>query len=358
MTKITRSLGNSPIHEYPSDYFPQGCGFWYELSEGLDTDKKMFFRDSTHGNGNPESTIVFVHGNPENSYTYRKVIKHVVNSTKKPIRIIAMDHIGFGLSDQATFEMVCMDHSKNLLQLIEHLDLKNVTLIVHDWGGPIGIGAFLKVPDRVSNLVILNTTIFPMPDTGITYLTYPSRRVPWAKSPKRIPNKNWGAFAATIIFIEPMEPQDLLSKLMASMFEVEKENYHQEEKMAQMVFKEQFDSEANILSSKRLVLQTPTWGHGNTYVEPKLGERDTTGFYHFIQENIGPLWGPKGQNIGVRAVLGKWDPCAKDEVIDQWIGHLPQLAGKTQEFQDVSHFIEEFKYKEIAEAIMNVAELD
>ncbi len=78
----------------------------------------------------------------------------------------------------------------------------------------------------------------------------------------------------------------------------------------------------------------------------------------FLYENISAIWDSKGQNIGVRAVLGKWDPCAKDEVMEQWIEHLPQLKGYIQDFQDVSHFVEEFKYKEITEAIMNVTELD
>ncbi len=94
----------------------------------------MFYRDSNHGKGKLKNTIVFVHGNPESSYTYRKVIDHLINSAKKPFRIVAMDHIGFGLSDQASFEMVSMDRANNLFQLIKHLELKRVTLIIHDWG--------------------------------------------------------------------------------------------------------------------------------------------------------------------------------------------------------------------------------
>lgn len=348
---------NTPVSNIPADYYPEGCGFWYEISEGIDAGKKMFYRDSIHGSGNPENTIVFVHGNPECSYTYRDVISTLISSAKKPFRVVAMDHIGFGLSDQASFEMVCMDHAENLLELIEHLDLKNVTLIIHDWGGPIGIGAFLKVPERVSNLIILNTTVFPIPDTGMTYLNYPSPRSPWAASPKFIPTKNWGAFAATIIFIEPMESKELVAFLMNSMREKEKENFLPEKKTAQMIFKEQFETEANALSSKRLVLQTPVWGHGNIYKEPNLGDRDTTPFYRFIQDNISKSWGPNGQNIGVRAVLGKWCPSAKDEVIQQWIDHLPQLEGHVKEFENISHFIEEHKPEAIANAIIDVASL-
>ena len=354
---ITQTPGNTPIKDIPPDYYPEGCGFWYELSEGLDAKKKLFFRDSTHGDGTPEKTIVFIHGNPENSYTYRKVINHLINSAKKPFRLVTMDHIGFGLSDQASFEMVCMDHANNLLQLINHLDLKDVTLIVHDWGGPIGIGAFLKVPERVSNLVVLNSTVFPIPETGLTYDTYPSKQVAWSSSPKMIPNNNWGDFAATIIFLTPMEPKDLLAYLMPTLREIGKGNYSPTEKTAQMLFKQQFSPEMNALSSKRLVLQTPIWGHGAKYNEPTLGERDTKPFYMFIQENISACWGPDSQNIGVRALCGKWDPSAKDEVMEQWIAHLPQLEGNITEFQEVSHFVEEHKPKEIAEAILEVSNL-
>ena len=168
---------------------------------------------------------------------------------------------------------------------------------------------------------------------------------------------NWGSFAATIIFLEPTEPEDMLKTLMSSIREIEKGKYSHEEKTAQRLYKTQFEPEANALSSKRLVLQTPTWGHGNTYKEPSMGERDTTEFYRFIQDNIRKVWGPNGQNIGVRAVCGKWDPSAKDEVMEQWVANLPQLEGHITEFENVSHFVEEFKPKEIAEAILDVSNL-
>ncbi len=351
---------NILVSSVPFDYYPQGCGFWYELSEGIDAGKKIFFRDSNHGTGNPESTIIFIHGNPESSYTYRNVIKHLINSAKKPFKIVAMDHIGFGLSDQASFEMVCMDHAGNLLQLIEHLDLSNITLIIHDWGGPIGIGAFLKVPDRVSNLVILNSSVFPMPKKGITYENFPLKQFPWAKFPKIIPNNLWGAFASFAIFYNPEDPQELLltvPNLLATAKDTGSFVEKEKESIAQKLFREQFLSESNIMSSKRLVLQTLVWGYGNIYNEPNLGERDTTPFYRFMQDNISKYWDPNGQNIGVRAVLGKWDPLAKDEIIQQWIAHLPQLEGHVNVFEDAGHFIEEIEPEAIANAIIEVAGL-
>jgi pimeloyl-ACP methyl ester carboxylesterase len=354
---LTQSKGNSPIKNIPSDYFPKVCGFWFELSEGLDAHKKMFFRDSKHGSENPQNTIVFVHGNPESSYTYRKVIKNIIENSNRDFRIVAMDHIGFGLSDQATYEMVCMDHANNLFQLIKYLDLKNVTLIVHDWGGPIGIGAFLKAPKRVSNLVILNSTVFPMPETGLTYQNYPGSWVNWARSPKLIPNILWGAFASFAIFCEPMNPTKLFINMVFSIILKELGIFRRNEKIAQKIFKNQFNSKLNTLSSKRLVLQTPFWGHGNIYIEPHLGKRDTTPFYRFIQGSISDKWGTLGQKIGVRAIFGDWDPSAKPEVINQWITHLPQLKGFVKIFKGMGHFIEEVKPKKIANEIIEVAGL-
>jgi len=133
--------------------------------------------------------------------------------------------------------------------------------------------------------------------------------------------------------------------------------FGKKEKTAQKIFKNQFKSKLNTLSSKRLVCQTPYWGHGNIYTDPQLGERDTSPFNRFIQDNINKIWGLNGQNIGVRAILGDWDPSAKPEVINQWLQNLPQLKGHIKVFKNYAHFIEESKPKEIAIEIINVAGL-
>ncbi|MFX1315846.1 MAG: alpha/beta hydrolase [Promethearchaeota archaeon] len=356
--KIYDTPGNSPLKTVPSDYFPKGCGFWFELTKGIDKGKKLFFRDSTHGTRNPEDTIVFVHGNPECSYTYRKIIQNLVNSAIKPFRIVAMDHIGFGLSDQASFEMVCMDHANNLLQLIQYLDLQKVTLVIHDWGGPIGVGAFLKEPERISNLVILNSTVFPLSNRDLTYKNYPRSWLSWSITPYIIPNRYWGSFASFVIYLEPSNPIKILTNMIRYIILFELGVYKGSETIAQKIFREQFQSKSNVRSSKRLVLQTPVWGYGNIYKEPKVGNRDTTPFYRFIQANISKFWGPEGQNIGVRAILGHWDPLAKNEVVKQWETHLPQLKDHVKVFKGVGHFIEEIKPKEITNIIIEVANLN
>ena len=155
-------LTNTPLENPPVDYCPAGSQCWFKIPEGRDAGKTMFYYDHIVGNGEPEATVVFVHGNPECSYTYRFIRDALINSGR-PLRLIAMDHIGFGLSDQASFEMVDMHHSANLLQWVRHLDLQEVSLVVHDWGGPIGVGTFAEDPGRIRNLLVMNTTIFPMP---------------------------------------------------------------------------------------------------------------------------------------------------------------------------------------------------
>ncbi|MFX0058981.1 MAG: alpha/beta fold hydrolase [Candidatus Hodarchaeota archaeon] len=354
---ISQKPGNTPIGGIPLDYFPRNCGFWLNLYEGLDKGKKLFFRDSVHGNGDPESTIVFVHGNPECSYTYRKIIKSLINKAKKPFRLINMDHLGFGLSDQATYEMVCMDHSKNLFQLIKTLDLNNVTLIIHDWGGPIGIGAFLKEPERLSNLIILNSTVFPISKEGKTYNNYPISWLGWARSPYIIPNHFWGSLSSFTIFLKPLKPIHILLRMLKYLILAEFNIYPNDELIPRKLFRLQFRSKLNILSSKRLVLQTPHWGHGNVYREPHFGRRSTKQFYQFIQNNIGKFWGLKGQNVGVRLVFGSWDAVCKKSVISQWLENLPQLKGYVKIFKNESHFIQETKPNYIAELILEITNL-
>jgi len=352
---ISASGGNTPVRNAPPDYYQPGRGHWYIIPEGRDAGKKMFFRDNTFGPDEPRATIVFVHGNPESSYTYRKIIRSLASRARSTFRVVAMDHIGFGLSDRASYEMVSMDHAENLLQLVRRLDLRNVTLVIHDWGGPIGIGAFLREPERVSNLVLLNSTVFPMPQEGLTYENYPIPWLGWCRSPYVIPDRYWGEFAGYAVFRTPAPPRKILSGMATYIAKARAGIYPRQERAARKLYRDQFQSPMNTRSSKRLVIQSGLWGYGNRYDDPALGRRDTGPFYAFIRDNIKKLWGPEGGNIGARAVLGKWDPLGKDEVIRQWTENLPQMKGNVQVLENVGHFIEEERPLDITSAIIAVA---
>ena len=106
------------------------------------------------GEGTP---VLFVHGNPTWSWMWRDVIDEL--HTKH--RCVAADHVGMGRSDKPEEYPYRLDrHAGNLLALVRHLDLQDVTLVVHDWGGPIGLLAAVREPGRFSRLVISNTAAF------------------------------------------------------------------------------------------------------------------------------------------------------------------------------------------------------
>ena len=110
------------------------------------------------GEGEP---IVMVHGNPYWSFEYRGLIRHFAATN----RCIAADHIGFGLSDKpADWDYLPESHARNLELLLESLDLHDITVVVNDWGGPIGLSYALSHPERVSRVVITNTWCWPVDD--------------------------------------------------------------------------------------------------------------------------------------------------------------------------------------------------
>jgi haloalkane dehalogenase len=103
--------------------------------------------------------VVLVHGTPVWSFLYRDLIRNL----SADHRCIAMDHIGFGLSDKPRgWGYRPQDHARNLATLLDHLDLRDVSLIVHDFGGPIGLSYALEHPERIRNLTIFNTWMWSL----------------------------------------------------------------------------------------------------------------------------------------------------------------------------------------------------
>lgn len=106
------------------------------------------------GSGPP---VVMVHGTPTWSFLYR----HFVKALSGRYRCVVPDHLGFGLSDKPKgFAYTPAAHAENLAALLEHLDLDDYTLVVHDYGGPIGLGATLERPERVRALIVMDTWLW------------------------------------------------------------------------------------------------------------------------------------------------------------------------------------------------------
>jgi haloalkane dehalogenase len=108
------------------------------------------------GDGAP---VLFMHGEPTWSFLWRKVIPPVLGAG---YRAIAPDMAGFGRSDKPIdIGWYSYDrHVSTMAPLLEELDLRDTTIVVHDWGGPIGLRLAVEHPDRISRIVILDTGLF------------------------------------------------------------------------------------------------------------------------------------------------------------------------------------------------------
>ncbi len=109
--------------------------------------------------GDSDHAIVMVHGNPAWSYTFRKLIKCLSNK----YRCIALDHIGFGLSDKPVeWDYLPENHALNFEKFLSHLKVNSITLVVGDWGGPIGLSYAVKHPEKIKSIIITNTWMWPV----------------------------------------------------------------------------------------------------------------------------------------------------------------------------------------------------
>ena len=136
----------------PDEHFQNlpGYGFapHYVDQDGL----RLHYLDE--GSGPP---VLLLHGEPTWSYLYRKVIPELTGAA----RAIAPDYFGFGRSDKPLrLEDYTYDfHAGSIARLVEQLDLRHLTVVVQDWGGPIGLRLAVEQPERVARLVIMNTGI-------------------------------------------------------------------------------------------------------------------------------------------------------------------------------------------------------
>ncbi|MEL6534728.1 MAG: alpha/beta fold hydrolase [Bacteroidota bacterium] len=138
-TALTQAWVDTQQYPFEHRYLPLESG-------------RMHYVDEGQG-----EVLLFVHGTPTWSFLYR----HFIRELSQEYRCIAIDHLGFGLSDDpqgisATPEW----HANNLSAFIEALDLQNVTLVVHDFGGPIGLGAGIEQADRIQQVVLFNSWLW------------------------------------------------------------------------------------------------------------------------------------------------------------------------------------------------------
>ncbi len=151
------------IHQYP--FNPER----FKLSSGYEL---SYISLNAERGDHETSPIVMLHGNPTWSYYYR----HVLQYFKATHQVVAIDHLGMGLSDKPQkYHYSLVNHIHNVIEILDHLNIKKATFIMHDWGGAIGHGVALKRPDLVGAMVSMNTAAFL------------SKRIPWRIALCKIP---------------------------------------------------------------------------------------------------------------------------------------------------------------------------
>ena len=168
-------------------------------------DSTIHYRESGAG-GDP---IVFLHGNPTSSYLWRNVIPRLESEG----RCLAPDLIGMGASGKPAIEYRFVDHARYLDAWFEALDLRRVTLVVHDWGSALGFHWAARHPERVVGLAFMEAIVKPL-----TWAEWPEKaravfqgfRTPGIGE-KMIFEKN--------VFVENVLPGSILRKLTAEEME-------------------------------------------------------------------------------------------------------------------------------------------
>ncbi len=177
------------------------------------------------------SALVFVHGNPTWSFAFRRALL----ALRSERRCVAVDHLGCGLSDKPErFAYRLEGHVENLERLLLALGLERVTLVLHDWGGPIGLGFARRHPEKIERLVLCNTAAFPLDGKlplrlaacrwpvfgklavrglnafarGATWMAVAKPLTPLAKRGYLLPYDSWENRVATHAFVEdiPLVP--------------------------------------------------------------------------------------------------------------------------------------------------------
>ncbi|GAB4210798.1 MAG: alpha/beta fold hydrolase [Roseiflexaceae bacterium] len=255
---------------------------------------RMHYLDE--GQGPP---VIMLHGNPTWSFYYRRLVL----ALRDRHRVIVPDHLGCGLSDKPqgyTYRLA--DHIDNLARLIWELDLDEADLVLHDWGGAIGMGCAVWGALRVRRIVVLNTAAF---------LSY---RVPLRIAACKLPlfgdlairGLNGFAGAATLMAVErPMDP------LVREGFLLPYRNYH--------------DRIANLRFVQDIPLHPwhPTWPVVDA-INSRLPQlRDTPMLI---------LWGGR-------------DWCFNDHFLAGWMQRFPQAD--VRRFDDAGHYVLEDAHEEI-----------
>jgi haloalkane dehalogenase len=256
------------------------------------------------GQGSP---ILCVHGNPTWSFLYRNFIKGLSDAH----RVVAADMIGFGLSEKLPKpkDYSIFGHIDDVSTLVEELDLRDLTLVVQDWGGPIGLGVALRYPKRIRALVVMNTFGF-VPEGEATPLILRVLRTP-------------------ILGEELIQGLGIFNRVFVPAGIAREDRKRDLVRRAYVEVQGSWAERAGTLAFPRLIPNTP-----DDPVVALLEEED-----RFLRAFQGP----------VLLVWGLRDRIFSRSVLDQWRERFPNAP--VLELPEASHFLQEDAYDRIVPRI-------
>jgi haloalkane dehalogenase len=253
------------------------------------------------GGGPP---VVMVHGNPTWSFYYRRLIAALSDDH----RVVVPDHMGCGLSDKPeNYPYTLAQHTANLGALIDHLGLATVDLVIHDWGGAIGMGWATRHPERVRRIIVLNTAAFLSP------------RLPWRIAVCRYPLfgdlavRGLNAFAGAAVFMaveRSLDPQVRQGFLLP------------------------YDSWANRVAIQRFVRDIPMSPRHPTWAVVDAVDRELV---NLREKPMLILWGGK-------------DWCFDDHFLAGWLARFPMA--EAVRFDDAGHYVLEDAHEAIVPRVV------
>lgn len=251
--------------------------------------------------------IVMVHGNPTWSYYFR----HLITLFKKSHRVIALDHIGCGLSDKPADYPYCLaSHIANLESLLNHLQIDRFFLVVHDWGGAIGIGCAVKQLEKIERIVVMNTAAFR------------SSRIPWRIRFCRFPLVGEIVVRLFNGFAGPARYMAVTKKMPAA---------------TARAYLAPYNSWRNRVAIYRFVQDIPMDARHRSY--STLVE---------IEKRL-PLI--RDRKIPLLIIWGGKDFCFNDSFFAEWQKRFPEA--RSHYFSDGGHYILEDKAEEIGPILQN-----
>jgi cis-3-alkyl-4-acyloxetan-2-one decarboxylase len=257
---------------------------------------KYHFLDEGQG-----ETLLMLHGNPTWSFYYRNLILGLNQS----YRCVVPDHMGMGKSDKPqSYNYTLSQHIDNLEALVDKLELKDITLVVHDWGGAIGMGFAVRHPEKIKRLVLFNTAAFL------------SEKIPIRLKLCRIPGfgaiaiRGFNAFALAAVYMACKNKERMTDEVRTG-------------------YLSPYDSFANRIATLRFVQDIPMSPDAPSYSVVKNIEANLEQF----------------KSLPVMIAWGAKDFVFNDHFLKRWQGIFPEA--EVHRIQDAGHYVLEDAHERI-----------